>query len=174
MDNLRGCRVFLVWEGGESRFTRAKITHWVFVLILKLEKTEDVHRQFQRVLSEISKPNDDYELKIANRLFGEKTYLFLQVSFAEFTTSVTGTQEWPNDSVKTGMLEASCLIWVPDSPHITVGVPPTPPSHLPPHPPPDLFSRYPDLLGASFSSWQSHFCLNPIEPAQKYAWKYSK
>lgn len=27
MDNLQGCRVFLVWESGESRFTRAKITH---------------------------------------------------------------------------------------------------------------------------------------------------
>ncbi|XP_055272813.1 serpin B13 isoform X2 [Moschus berezovskii] len=44
----------------------------------ELEKTEEIHHQFQRVLSEISKPNDDYELKIANRLFGEKTYLFLQ------------------------------------------------------------------------------------------------
>lgn len=93
-------------EGGESRFTFAKITHRVFVLILKLEKTEEL----QRVLSEIRKPNDDYELKIANRLFGEKTYLFLQVSFAEFTTSVSGTQEWPNDSVKTGIFEARCLI----------------------------------------------------------------
>ncbi|XP_006045448.2 serpin B13 isoform X1 [Bubalus bubalis] len=40
----------------------------------ELEKTEEL----QRVLSEIRKPNDDYELKIANRLFGEKTYLFLQ------------------------------------------------------------------------------------------------
>uniref|UniRef100_A0A8B9Y8I1 Serpin family B member 13 n=1 Tax=Bos mutus grunniens TaxID=30521 RepID=A0A8B9Y8I1_BOSMU len=44
----------------------------------ELEKTEEIHHQLQRVLSEISKPNDDYELKIANRLFGEKTYLFLQ------------------------------------------------------------------------------------------------
>ncbi|XP_040120190.1 serpin B13 isoform X3 [Oryx dammah] len=44
----------------------------------ELETTEEMHRQLQRVLSEISKPNDDYELKIANRLFGEKTYLFLQ------------------------------------------------------------------------------------------------
>uniref|UniRef100_A0A8C2PKB8 Serpin domain-containing protein n=1 Tax=Capra hircus TaxID=9925 RepID=A0A8C2PKB8_CAPHI len=43
-----------------------------------LEATEEMHRQLQRVLSEISKPSDDYELKIANRLFGEKTYLFLQ------------------------------------------------------------------------------------------------
>ena len=79
-------------------------------MILKLEKTEEIHHQLQRVLSEISKPNDDYELKIANRLFGEKTYLFLQVSFAEFTTSVSGTQEWPNESVKTGIFEARCLI----------------------------------------------------------------
>lgn len=97
-------------EGGGSRFTVAEMTHWVFALTLKLEATEEMHRQLQRVLSEISKPSDDYELKIANRLFGEKTYLFLQVSFAEFTTSVSGTQEWPNDSAKTGIFGASCLI----------------------------------------------------------------
>ncbi|XP_059562286.1 serpin B13 isoform X3 [Myotis daubentonii] len=42
------------------------------------EKTKEIHHQFQTFLSEISKPNNNYELKIANRLFGEKTYLFLQ------------------------------------------------------------------------------------------------
>ncbi|KAF6302953.1 hypothetical protein mRhiFer1_008691 [Rhinolophus ferrumequinum] len=42
------------------------------------EKTEEIHHQFQTFLSEISKPTNNYELKIANRLFGEKTYLFLQ------------------------------------------------------------------------------------------------
>nr|XP_019584925.1 PREDICTED: serpin B13 [Rhinolophus sinicus] len=42
------------------------------------EKTEEIHHQFQTFLSEISKPTNNYELKITNRLFGEKTYLFLQ------------------------------------------------------------------------------------------------
>ncbi|XP_019513230.1 PREDICTED: serpin B13 [Hipposideros armiger] len=42
-----------------------------------MEKREEIHHQFQTFLSEISKPNNNYELKIANRLFGEKTYLFL-------------------------------------------------------------------------------------------------
>nr|XP_015095981.1 serpin B13 [Vicugna pacos]XP_031548224.1 serpin B13 [Vicugna pacos]XP_031548225.1 serpin B13 [Vicugna pacos]XP_031548226.1 serpin B13 [Vicugna pacos] len=42
------------------------------------EKTEEIHHQFQRFLNEISKLTDDYELKVVNRLFGEKTYLFLQ------------------------------------------------------------------------------------------------
>uniref|UniRef100_A0A452R9I5 Serpin family B member 13 n=1 Tax=Ursus americanus TaxID=9643 RepID=A0A452R9I5_URSAM len=41
----------------------------------------EIHHQFQEFLDEIGKPTNDYELKIANRLFGEKTYLFLQVSF---------------------------------------------------------------------------------------------
>ncbi|KAB1256387.1 Serpin B13 [Camelus dromedarius] len=45
----------------------------------KIEKTEEIHHQFQRFLNEISKLTNDYELKVANRLFGEKTYLFLQV-----------------------------------------------------------------------------------------------
>ncbi|KAK2491897.1 hypothetical protein MC885_006162 [Smutsia gigantea] len=42
------------------------------------EETEKIHHQFQEFLSEIHRPTSDYELKIANRLFGEKTYLFLQ------------------------------------------------------------------------------------------------
>ncbi|XP_008591308.1 PREDICTED: serpin B13 isoform X1 [Galeopterus variegatus] len=40
--------------------------------------TEEIHHQFQKLLTEISKLTNDYELNIANRLFGEKTYLFLQ------------------------------------------------------------------------------------------------
>ncbi|XP_075389100.1 serpin B13 [Tenrec ecaudatus] len=42
------------------------------------EKTETIHLQLQKVLTEINQPTDGYELNIANRLFGEKTYLFLQ------------------------------------------------------------------------------------------------
>nr|XP_044630769.1 serpin B13 isoform X2 [Equus asinus] len=44
----------------------------------EIEKREEIHHQFQKFLTETSKPTNDYELKIANRLFGEKTYLFLQ------------------------------------------------------------------------------------------------
>ncbi|KAI5279989.1 Serpin B13 [Manis pentadactyla] len=42
------------------------------------EGTEEIHHEFQEFLSEINRPTGDYEMKIANRLFGEKTYLFLQ------------------------------------------------------------------------------------------------
>ncbi|XP_036057720.1 serpin B13 isoform X1 [Onychomys torridus] len=41
-------------------------------------KTEEIYDQFQKLLTEISKFPNDYELNISNRLFGEKTYLFLQ------------------------------------------------------------------------------------------------
>uniref|UniRef100_A0A8C9AC01 Serpin B13 n=1 Tax=Prolemur simus TaxID=1328070 RepID=A0A8C9AC01_PROSS len=44
----------------------------------EIEKTEEIHHQFQKFLTEISKLPNDYELNISNRLFGEKTYLFLQ------------------------------------------------------------------------------------------------
>ncbi|XP_005373088.1 PREDICTED: serpin B13 [Chinchilla lanigera] len=44
----------------------------------KIEKTEEIHEQIQMFLTEIRKLPDDYELYIANRLFGEKTFLFLQ------------------------------------------------------------------------------------------------
>ncbi|KAM4841139.1 serpin B13 [Thomomys bottae] len=42
------------------------------------KKTEEIHHQFQKLLTEIRKLTNDCELNISNRLFGEKTYLFLQ------------------------------------------------------------------------------------------------
>ncbi|XP_069884940.1 serpin B13-like [Dipodomys merriami] len=42
------------------------------------EKTEEIHQQFQKLLTEMRKLTNDYELNISNRLFGEQTYLFLQ------------------------------------------------------------------------------------------------
>ncbi|XP_048219478.1 serpin B13-like [Perognathus longimembris pacificus] len=42
------------------------------------EKTEEIHHQFQKLLTEIRKLPNGYELNISNRLFGEKTFLFLQ------------------------------------------------------------------------------------------------
>ncbi|XP_007192129.2 serpin B3-like [Balaenoptera acutorostrata] len=43
-----------------------------------VEKPGNVHHQFQTLLTELKKPTDAYELNIANRLYGEKTFLFLQ------------------------------------------------------------------------------------------------
>ncbi|XP_037364334.1 serpin B13-like isoform X4 [Talpa occidentalis] len=59
-------------------FTQLKQERAKMSATYHIEKTEELHHQFQKVLSEISQPTNDYELKIANRLFGEKTYLFLQ------------------------------------------------------------------------------------------------
>ncbi|KAL4838682.1 hypothetical protein H8958_007216 [Nasalis larvatus] len=41
-------------------------------------RSGNVHHQFQKLLTELNKSTDAYELKIANKLFGEKTYQFLQ------------------------------------------------------------------------------------------------
>uniref|UniRef100_A0A8C4KVI5 Serpin domain-containing protein n=1 Tax=Equus asinus asinus TaxID=83772 RepID=A0A8C4KVI5_EQUAS len=38
----------------------------------------NVHHQFQKLLTELKKPTDAYELSIANRLYGEKTFQFQQ------------------------------------------------------------------------------------------------
>ncbi|KAF5919042.1 hypothetical protein HPG69_003677 [Diceros bicornis minor] len=38
----------------------------------KVEKSRNVHHQFQKLLTELKKPTNDYELNIANRLYGEK------------------------------------------------------------------------------------------------------
>uniref|UniRef100_A0A8C7B059 Serpin domain-containing protein n=1 Tax=Neovison vison TaxID=452646 RepID=A0A8C7B059_NEOVI len=50
-------------------------------LYLKVEKLGNVHHQFQKLLTELKKPTDANELNIANKLYGEKNYQFLQVSF---------------------------------------------------------------------------------------------
>ncbi|XP_032007988.1 serpin B3 isoform X2 [Hylobates moloch] len=43
-----------------------------------VNRSGNVHHQFQKLLTELNKSTDAYELKIANKLFGEKTYQFLQ------------------------------------------------------------------------------------------------
>lgn len=40
----------------------------------------NVHRGFQDIMGTMNKPGNQYQLKIANRLFGAKTYEFLSVS----------------------------------------------------------------------------------------------
>ncbi|XP_020138008.2 serpin B3-like [Microcebus murinus] len=42
------------------------------------EKPGNVHHQFQKLLTELHKHTEAYELKIANKLYGEKTYQFLE------------------------------------------------------------------------------------------------
>uniref|UniRef100_A0A8C4KX97 Serpin domain-containing protein n=1 Tax=Equus asinus asinus TaxID=83772 RepID=A0A8C4KX97_EQUAS len=44
----------------------------------RVEKLGNVHHQFQKLLTELKKPTDAYELSIANRLYGEKTFQFQQ------------------------------------------------------------------------------------------------
>uniref|UniRef100_A0A8D2AXF7 Serpin domain-containing protein n=1 Tax=Sciurus vulgaris TaxID=55149 RepID=A0A8D2AXF7_SCIVU len=38
----------------------------------------NVHQQFQKFLTELNKPSDAYKLEIANRIYGEKKFRFLQ------------------------------------------------------------------------------------------------
>ncbi|XP_043842522.1 serpin B4-like isoform X2 [Dromiciops gliroides] len=41
-------------------------------------KPGEIHSQFHALLEEINRPNDDYSLSIANRLYGSQTFQFLQ------------------------------------------------------------------------------------------------
>uniref|UniRef100_A0A8C4L1C5 Serpin domain-containing protein n=1 Tax=Equus asinus asinus TaxID=83772 RepID=A0A8C4L1C5_EQUAS len=45
---------------------------------LQIGQLGNVHHQFQKLLTELKKPTDAYELSIANRLYGEKTFQFQQ------------------------------------------------------------------------------------------------
>lgn len=47
---------------------------------LKCEEAGEVHSQFQALLAAVSEPRPGCSLTIANRLFGEITYPFFQVS----------------------------------------------------------------------------------------------
>lgn len=44
----------------------------------QVEKSGNVHQQFQKLLTELNKPTDAYKLSLANRLYGEKKFQFLQ------------------------------------------------------------------------------------------------
>lgn len=146
--------------GGTSRFSSAQITHWV-VFVWKIEKMEEIHHQFETFLSEISKPTNNYELKIANRLFGEKTYLFLQVSFIASTTSVSDIYEWPNDLVRTVGLESmlpKLAAWFGPNHSLTLCCP------LPVFQTPRHLESFFFNLG-SLNPFFFFFCPNPFVPA---------
>uniref|UniRef100_A0A8C8XA16 Serpin family B member 3 n=1 Tax=Panthera leo TaxID=9689 RepID=A0A8C8XA16_PANLE len=44
----------------------------------EVEKLGNVHHQFQKLLTELKKPTDAYELNIANKFYGENKFPFLQ------------------------------------------------------------------------------------------------
>ncbi|XP_032905314.1 leukocyte elastase inhibitor-like isoform X3 [Amblyraja radiata] len=45
--------------------------------MLGFDEVKDVHLEFQKLQTELINPNAKYSLKLANRLYGEKTYTFL-------------------------------------------------------------------------------------------------
>ncbi|NXX44462.1 ILEU inhibitor, partial [Tricholaema leucomelas] len=44
---------------------------------LHFDKVEDVHSRFRTLTMDVNRSNAPYLLRLANRLFGEKTYSFL-------------------------------------------------------------------------------------------------
>ncbi|XP_053322835.1 serpin B6-like isoform X2 [Spea bombifrons] len=45
--------------------------------VLQFNKAKDLHTDFQSLISDINKPGTDYLLRTANRLYGEKSFTFL-------------------------------------------------------------------------------------------------
>ncbi|XP_078395607.1 leukocyte elastase inhibitor-like isoform X1 [Cetorhinus maximus] len=45
--------------------------------VLAFDKVQDLHSEFQKLQAVINKPNSNYLLKLANRLYGEKNFNFL-------------------------------------------------------------------------------------------------
>uniref|UniRef100_A0A8C2BZ78 Serpin domain-containing protein n=1 Tax=Cyprinus carpio TaxID=7962 RepID=A0A8C2BZ78_CYPCA len=48
--------------------------------VLSFSSVSDVHSHFETLISTINRPSASYILKLANRLYGEKTFNFLPVS----------------------------------------------------------------------------------------------
>ena len=47
---------------------------------LKLQNSQlDVHDKFAKLLSDLNKANTPYALCVANRLYGEQSYMFVKV-----------------------------------------------------------------------------------------------
>uniref|UniRef100_A0A8C0G482 Serpin domain-containing protein n=1 Tax=Chelonoidis abingdonii TaxID=106734 RepID=A0A8C0G482_CHEAB len=46
-------------------------------MVLSLDEAEEIHDGYQSIISEINKPGTNYVLRVANRLYGEKTFKFL-------------------------------------------------------------------------------------------------
>lgn len=64
------------------------IQHFFLILFLEKElnsdKVEEMHSDFQTLAAEVLKPGNSYILRIANRIYGEKTYPFHNVSVNVF------------------------------------------------------------------------------------------
>lgn len=78
----------IVYMGLVFIFTLTENAMSLFFWYFKVENLGNVHHQFQKLLTELKKPTDAYELNIANKLYGEKNFQFLQVSFMWSNTSL--------------------------------------------------------------------------------------
>ncbi|XP_054841822.1 uncharacterized protein LOC129333908 [Eublepharis macularius] len=68
-------KVRCVWPSSvTSTYQQKQLEHPV---VLSVNKTEEIHQGYQKLISEINKPGTKYLLRLANRLYGEATYEFL-------------------------------------------------------------------------------------------------
>uniref|UniRef100_A0A7M4FIG6 Serpin B10 n=1 Tax=Crocodylus porosus TaxID=8502 RepID=A0A7M4FIG6_CROPO len=81
--------VYLGARGNTRRYNIFRCKHDFQVSSLKepeQNETQEIHVGFKTLLSAVNKPNKNYELKTANRLYEEKTYPLVQVSYGALLT----------------------------------------------------------------------------------------
>lgn len=54
---------------------------------------DDIHASFSQLLDELHKKNAPYALSVANRLYGEKSYQFVEVCGSAFAQTVSKNAE---------------------------------------------------------------------------------
>uniref|UniRef100_A0A452ISD5 Serpin B6 n=1 Tax=Gopherus agassizii TaxID=38772 RepID=A0A452ISD5_9SAUR len=103
--------VFLGAKGNTAAQMGKVLYSCLFLQVLALDKAEEIHDGYQSLISEVNKPGTNYVLRIANRLYGEKTFKFLAVSqtfslFLYFQTKILDLPYVDN--------ETSMIILLPD------------------------------------------------------------
>ncbi|NXO90985.1 ILEU inhibitor, partial [Certhia brachydactyla] len=67
----------LLGARGNTEAQVLKVIDFFFGGTLHLDEVEDVHSRFQALTMDINRSNAPYLLRLASRLFGEKSYSFL-------------------------------------------------------------------------------------------------
>ncbi|KAF6089310.1 serpin family B member 10 [Phyllostomus discolor] len=77
-----------------------------------LERVEEIHSGFQTLISEINSPSDDYVLKTANGIYGEKTYPFYNKYLEDMKTYFDVTPQSVNFLEASDQVRKEINSWV--------------------------------------------------------------
>uniref|UniRef100_A0A7M4FJ34 Serpin B10 n=1 Tax=Crocodylus porosus TaxID=8502 RepID=A0A7M4FJ34_CROPO len=99
--------VYLGARGNTRRYNIFRCKHDFQVSSLKepeQNETQEIHVGFKTLLSAVNKPNKNYELKTANRLYEEKTYPLVQVSYGALLINFRTAAEQAREEINSWVM----------------------------------------------------------------------